>query len=92
MKRIIVSRHPAAVEFIRRERPEFADAPVIETATAEGVKDAVVAGTLPLYLAAMTDRVIAVEFEGAPPRGAEYGLAEMDVAGARLVEYRVTRL
>jgi hypothetical protein len=26
---IIVSRHPAAIEFIRRERPDLADVPVV---------------------------------------------------------------
>jgi len=92
MKRIIVTRHPATVEFIRRERPEFADAPVIESATPHDVWDAEVAGNLPFHLAALARKVLAVEFPTAPPRGNEYTLAQMDVAGARLVEYRVTRL
>lgn len=89
MKTIIVSRHPAAVEFIRREAPEFADALVLAQATADDVRGATVAGNLPLHLAALAAEVWAVEFEGGPPRGAEYGVAEMDAAGARLTRYVV---
>jgi len=92
MRRIIVSRHPAAVEFIRRERPEFREAPVVETATPRDVRRAEVAGNLPLHLAALACKVIAVEFPSAPPRGNEYTLSQMEVAGAYLAEYRVTRL
>ena len=90
--RLIVSRHPAAVEFIRASCPDFSDAPVIESATADDVRGRIVAGNLPLHLACLADKVYAVEFAGPPPRGAEYGLAEMRAAGARLARYRVERL
>ena len=40
-------------------------------------------------LACVAREVWAVEFSGAPPRGAEYSVAEMDAAGARLSAYRV---
>lgn len=86
---IIVSRHPAAIEFIRAEAPEFADAPVVAQATAEDVAGRVVAGNLPLHLAARAAEVVAVEYAGDPPRGAEYSLAEMHAAGARLRRYTV---
>lgn len=89
---LIVSRHPAAVEFIRREAPETADAPVYESVTAEQVRTAIVYGNLPLALAALAYEVVAVEFSGPPPRGTEYGLAEMDASGARLARYRVQAL
>ena len=84
MKRLIVSRHPAAIEFIREELPEFADAPVLATATEDDVRGAVVAGNLPLHLAALASEMIAVEFTGNPPRGAEYSLDDMKAAGAVL--------
>jgi hypothetical protein len=87
-KRLIVSRHPAAVEFIRVHAPEFHDAPVLAAATAEDVDGAIVAGNLPLHLAALAAEVVAVEFAGQAPRGAEYGLAEMEAAGAHLRRYR----
>lgn len=89
---IIVSRHPATVAYLREELgPEWADAPVIDgNATASDVEGAVVAGNLPLHLAALAASVIAIEFSGDPPRGTEYGRTEMAAAGVRLREYRVT--
>ena len=89
MKRLIVSRHPAAVEFVRAECAEFADAAVVAAATPDDVRGAVVAGNLPLHLAALAAQIVAVEFDGEPPRGAEYGLPEMRAAGARLARYTV---
>lgn len=87
--RVIVSRHPAAVEFIRRELPEFADAPVVVTATLDDVAGKDVAGNLPLDLAAHANTVFAVCFTGTPPRGQEYSLADMDAAGATIRAFRV---
>jgi len=92
MKNVIVSRHPAAIEFIRTASVDFADAPVIAQATADDVRGKVVAGNLPLHLAAVTAEVVAVEFAGAPPRGLEYTLADMQTAGAKLARYRVSAL
>lgn len=92
MRYIIVSRHPAAIEFIRRTDPRFAEAPVLLTAAPEDVKGAIVAGNLPLHLAAAAAEVVAVEFSGPAPRGQEYGLEEMIAAGARLRRYRVEAL
>lgn len=89
MNIIIVSRHPAAIEFIRREARLADDTPVLASATPADVTGAVVYGNLPLHLAALAGLVVAVEFDGDPPRGAEYGLAEMDAAGAHLTKYRV---
>lgn len=89
MRFLIVSRHPAAVEFIRTNAPDFAGAEVKAVATADDVRGAVVGGNLPLHLAALAVQVVAVEFTGDPPRGAEYGQAEMIAAGARLARYTV---
>jgi hypothetical protein len=83
-KRIIVSRHAGAVEFVRRELPEFADAPVLASVTAADVHGAEVAGNLPLDLAAQADVVYAITFAGQPPRGQEYTLDDMDAAGASI--------
>lgn len=89
---LIVSRHPAAIEFIRRTAPRFAEAPVLLTASVEDVRGAVVAGNVPLHLAAAAAEVVAVEFTGPAPRGQEYSLADMEAAGARLRRYRVEAL
>jgi len=90
--RLIVSRHPAAIAFLRAECPEFRDAAVVEVATADAVGGRVVGGNLPLHLAALCREVVAVEFDGPPPRGAEYGDEEMRAAGARIARYTVHRV
>ena len=90
MNELIVSRHPAAEAFIRRANRRFSLCRCIAAdATAEDVRGACVAGNLPLHLAALAEEVWAVEFTGIPPRGAEYTLADMIAAGAKLVPYRV---
>jgi hypothetical protein len=92
MKCVIVSRHAAAIEFIRRELPAvFADAPVLASATASQVRGMVVAGNLPLDLACEAQYVWAITFAGQPPRGQEFTLADMDAAGAQLAPYVVQR-
>ena len=93
MKRIIVSRHVATVAYIRGSLgSDWAEAPILAQANAEDVRGAVVAGNLPLHLAALAVEVVAVEFSGTPPRGAEYGFAEMDACGVHLQRYQVMDL
>lgn len=91
MKCLIVSRHQAAVDFIRATCPEFVDAPVLASAGPKDVIGAFVAGNLPLHLAALCREVYAVEFSGQAPRGSEYGLVEMRAAGAHVVCYEIFR-
>ena len=86
---IIVSRHPAAEEFIREAAGLGEDVPCMEQVTVEEVRGKIVYGNLPMHLAAKALLMVAVEFDGPPPRGAEYGIAEMRAAGARLAEYVV---
>ena len=88
---IVVSRHPAAIEFIRQEAGYQIDR-VVASAVAEDVAGQVVYGNLPLHLAAQAVTVFVVEFQGTAPRGTEYTLDEMVAAGARLTEYHVTRV
>lgn len=89
MKAIIVTRHPAAVEFILATAGLPDETPVLESATADDVRGCMVYGNLPLHLAALAYRVVAIEFDGPPPRGQEYSLADMQAAGARLAAYDV---
>lgn len=89
---VIVSRHPAVVEWLYSKeyigRPE--DHIIISgNATPEDVAGKVVVGNVPLFLAAHARYVMAIEFSGSPPRGQEYGVAEMEAAGARLAKYKV---
>lgn len=86
---IIVTRHTGAIAWLREENPALATCQVIESPTADDVRDREVVGNVPMHLAAVAHAVTAIEFEGAPPRGAEYGVEEMRAAGARLVRYVV---
>ena len=92
MSDLIVSRHPAAIQFIREEAHLAPDVPVLAEAKAEDVAGKIVYGNLPLHLACQAAAVMALEFAGAPPRGQEYGIEAMRAAGARLVAYRVEAL
>jgi putative CRISPR-associated protein (TIGR02620 family) len=86
---IIVSRHAGAVAWLQQKFPQVAPARVFAEVTAEDVRDQIVVGNLPLHLAALCRSVIAIEFAGAPPRGAEYTPKDMEKAGARLRQYTV---
>ncbi len=57
---------------------------------ADDVRGKHVVGNLPLHLAALCASVTAIEFDGPPPRGAEYTAEDMKQAGARLRRYVVT--
>ena len=88
---MIVSRHPAAIEFIRQEANLPAEVPVKTEVAAEDVRDCIIFGNVPLHIAACAKKVIAIEFTGAPPRGQEYDVAAMRAAGAQLKCYRVMK-
>jgi hypothetical protein len=62
---------------------------VADDALPDDVRDRIVYGNLPLHLAALAAEVWAVEFDGPPPRGAEYTAEDMRRAGARLTRYTV---
>ena len=88
-KTIIVSRHQAAIDFIRLCGGVPDETPVLAEATAEDVRGAIVYGNVPLHLAAEAHCVVTVEFDGKAPRGAEYTYEDMVSAGAHLNAYRV---
>lgn len=99
---IIVSRHPAAVEWLSNllggelspqhdhlVMPNGATVPIRASATAADVRGKTAVGNLPLFLAAEAASMYTIEFAGAPPRGREYGAADMAAAGAKLEHYVV---
>ena len=93
MKQIIVSRHPAAIEFIKIAANLDENVQIITgNATIDDVRDRVVFGNLPLNLARYADAVFAVEFLGDAPRGQEYSLQDMCAAGAYLRGYKIKPL
>lgn len=85
---VIVSRHPAAIEFIKQEARLPEDTPVIEQATEADVEGKDVYGNIPLHLAALAATVHVVEFKD-PPRGQEYTIEDMRRAGATIRSYIV---
>lgn len=85
---VIVSRHPAAIEFIKPACGT--DVPVLSgNVTPDEIAGKLVYGNVPLHLAAVAAEVVAVEFDGTPPRGQEYTLDDMVAAGATLRSYHV---
>ena len=88
---IIVSRHKAAVQFIRDHDPRFEHSRVIENATEDDIYGNIVAGNLPMKLARLCKYVVAVEFRNNPPRGQEYTTADMEAAGGYLQAYTVRK-
>ena len=92
----IISRHPAAIEFLCRELAIGADEKVCVLSgivkAGDFPPDEPIYGNVPLSLAHYACEVVAIEFRGAPPRGVEYSLADMDAAGAYLVRYQVVWL
>lgn len=72
------------------ENTPYLRIPVFAEATPELVADKIVCGNLPLWLACQCRAVIAIEFGGTAPRGAEYTADDMETSGAKLVAYRVT--
>lgn len=102
---VVVTRHPATSAFIAEELggtvspdgrtitvPGLAPISVFAEVNPELVRGKLVIGNLPMQLACQANRVCAVEFSGTPPRGQEYGVAEMRSAGAQLTPYKVTSL
>lgn len=87
---VIVSRHPAGIQFVQDHLASLGleNAPVIAQATAADIRGKVVYGNVPMHLAAEAALVCAIEFD-TPPRGAEYTMADMVAAGARIRAYTV---
>ena len=87
---VIISRHPATIEWLKRNPSIPKDTPiVIGNASAVDVAGKVVIGNLPLSLASMAKAILAVEFTGTPPRGMDYSIEDMLMAGATLKGYIV---
>lgn len=92
MEYVIISRHQATISWIQQQMPETVGATIITgNATPDDVRNKVVVGNVPMALAALATKVVAVEFDGQPPRGTEYGAKELAEAGARLTGYVVRR-
>lgn len=80
---MIITRHPALVEYLVKHGIVPEGTPVLTHATPEEVKGKHVFGVLPLQLAALTERITEVPLALTPEhRGRELTLDEMEeVAG-----------
>ena len=87
---LIVTRHPALVEFLRQRG---ITGRVVSHATKEDVKDKVVCGVLPLNLASLAKRVISVDLElPAEKRGCELTLDEVEKYFVGMETYEVRKI
>lgn|SRR5574343_203653 len=92
MKRVIVSRHLGAIQWLQEEYPKLVHGALIVDSASPGlIGGRHVVGNLPMHLACLAASVT-IEFVGDAPRGREYTAQDMRAAGARLCRYHVTNL
>ena len=87
-KNLIITRHPAAVEFLE----SFGITGDVHLhATDDLVRGRRVYGVLPMNLACLTDEYYAIEMDmAADMRGKELTLGDMERMNARVVRYKVS--
>jgi len=87
---IVVSRHPALVQYLRERGVLTGREPVVSHASPEDVRGKVVVGVLPLRLAAEAAEVWEVPLELPPElRGRELTLEQVRRCAGPLTRYRV---
>lgn len=90
---VVVTRHPALVEYLTELGVVPAGTEVVTHATAEQVRGRHVFGVLPLHLAAETASVTEVTLRvPAELRGVELTLEQVRQFAGPLVEYKVSRV
>jgi len=89
---VVVTRHPALVEYLREEGLISPDVQVIEHATAEDVRGKRVFGILPLHLAVEAEEVVHIPLDLPPEaRGRELTIEEVRRYAGAPVTYVVTQ-
>lgn len=93
MEKIIVTRHPALVEYLKEMKIITGKEPVITHATEEDVRGKDVIGVLPLALASVANRVTEVTLNLTPEmRGRELTLEEVRSVAGDVTTYTVIKL
>lgn len=88
---IVVTRHPALVQFLLEQGLIHAGVPVISHASPEQVRGRHVIGVLPLSLASLAESVTEVPLSLPPElRGVELTLEQVREYAGRPVTYKVT--
>jgi putative CRISPR-associated protein (TIGR02620 family) len=92
MRKLIVTRHKGAVDWIHKHYPNTLDWEVKAEVSEVDVNGAIVIGVLPPPLASLTVKYFAIEFKsGKSPRGQEWTLEDMENAGATLQQYEIRK-
>lgn len=92
MKQVVVTRHPALVQYLTEEGICPEGIPVVAHATPEVVRNNHVYGVLPLHLAAEAALVTEVPLALTPEdRGVELSIERMREIAGEPVTYRVER-
>jgi len=89
---LIVTRHPALVEYLRELAPSLHEAEVRTHVTEDDVRGRVVFGTLPLHLAALAEKVVVVPLNlPYELRGKELSLEQVRQYAGKLEVYVVQK-
>jgi hypothetical protein len=89
-KMVVISRHEGEIQFILKTLRLPDGVRIIRgDATEADVAGKIIIGNVPLALASVASKVLAIEFSGTPPRGEEYSFDDMRAAGASIVGYAV---
>ncbi len=89
---IVVTRHPALVEFLREQGIIGEDVKVLTHASPEDVRGRVVFGVLPLWLAAEAEAVVEISLDIPPElRGKELSLEQVREFFRGVCRYKVLR-
>ena len=92
-EKIVVTRHPALVEYLRETGVISDDTPVLLHATPDDIRGKHVIGILPLSLAALADKVTEIPLSLTPEmRGRELSLEEVREIAESPVTYKVTQV
>lgn len=90
---VVVTRHPALVEYLREQGLVDENAQVVAHATVDDVRGRHVFGVLPLHLAANADCVTEVPLNLPQElRGTELSLEQVRQYAGTVTTYRVTRV
>jgi len=82
--RIIVTEHPAVIDYIRELLPQFKGARVLPSVSAQDAKGASIAGDIPVSVAAEAKEVFALCFNASPPKGRRLTVTQLRLYGAHI--------
>jgi len=89
---IIISRHPGAIEWLKRHHPELSGAKVLKHAVPDDLFGNVVIGTLPVNLAALAKEYWHLTMDiPVEARGKELTADDMEEFGCKINRYIIMK-